>query len=162
MRLIPALVAVIWNASWAADESVTAPASDVSTEAAPPISNPAGKPAAPHAQHPAHRSPEQVLDERVAALGKALGLDAGQKAEVRKILMVQQSQLRQVWSDPAQTSADRIGVSNSINKQTEDRIRSILTEAQREQYIASKSAGPAGGHPEHGLDYWMGQMQGQR
>ncbi len=172
VRLVLALApVVIWSAAQAAEEPVVAPAG-VSTEAAPAAAasvapsatgaSTAGTHAAPHGQHPAHRTPEQVLDERVAALGKALGLDAGQKTEVRKILMVQRDQLRQVWSDPARTSADRIGASQSINERTEDRIRSILNETQREQYIASKPAGAAAEHPEHGLDYWMDQMQGKR
>ncbi len=175
LRLVLALVPVItWSASQAAEQVVAAPA-NVPAEAAPPAAvtesqsatgaspaSAANTHGAPHGQHPTHRTAEQVLDDRVAGLGKALDLDTGQKAEVRKILMVQQSQLRQVWSDPARTSADRIGVSKSINEQAEDRIRSILTEAQRQQYIASKPAGAPAGHPEHGLDYWMDQMQGQR
>jgi len=171
LRLILALAStVVWGASQAAEEPVAAPAT-VAAEAAPAAAasatqaetgaSPGTARAAAHGHHMARHSPDEILDERVAALGKALGLDAGQKTEVRKILVLQRDQLRQAWSDPARTSADRIGVSNSINKQTEDRIRSILTETQREQYIASKPASAEGGQHEHGLDYWMDQMQGK-
>jgi len=145
------------GASQAADEPDASPVVAPAGEGAQPGS--AHVP--PYAQHPVHRSPEQVLDERVAALGKSLGLDAGQKAEVRKILLVQRDQLRQVWSDPARSSADRIGASQSINKRTEDQIRLVLNDEQRKQYIVPKPTGAAGEHPEHGLDYWMDQMQGK-
>jgi hypothetical protein len=171
IRLVLALALVTaWSTSRAADEpasvaeeaapQATAAGTNSATAASP--ASAASMRTAPHGQHAAHRTPEQALDDRISGLGKALGLDAGQKAEVRKILMVQQSQLRQVWSDPARSSADRIGASQSINKQTEDRIRSVLNETQRQQYIASKPAGAAAGHPEHGLDYWMDQMQGKQ
>jgi hypothetical protein len=143
-------------------EGTSAPASAAgSSTPAGEGAHPAGAHAPSHAQHPVHRSPEQVLDERIAALGKSLGLDAGQQAQVRKILLVQRDQLRQVWSDPARSSADRIGASQSINNRTEDQIRAILNEEQRKQYIVSKPTGAAGEHPEHGLDYWMDQMQGK-
>jgi hypothetical protein len=154
-----------WGASPAAEGPEAPPAGAPTAEAGAAPAEVAAKPGnvhgASHVQHPAHRSQEEVLDERVAALGKSLGLDAGQKAEVRKILLVQRDQLRQVWSDPARSSADRIGASQSINQQTEDRIRSILNEEQRKQYIVSKPAGAAVERPEHGLDYWMDQMQGK-
>jgi hypothetical protein len=166
-RLIVAL-AVVWGASRAAEEPAAPPS--VPVESAPAEAGPAqaeASPAnagnahdAPRARRPAHRSPDAVLDERVAALGKVLGLDAGQKAELRKILVVHRAQLRQVWNDPARPSADRVGASQAINERTEDRIRSILNEEQRSKYIASKPAGSKGERPEHGLDYWMDQMRG--
>jgi hypothetical protein len=162
--------AVACGVSWAAEEPSVPPTAGVPAEAAQAAAGaapaqaavrPGNGHAAPHGRRPARRSPDAVLDERVAALGKALDLDAGQKAELRRILLVRRDQLRQVWNDPDRSSADRIGASQSINERTEDRIRSILNEEQRRQYIASKPAGAPGERPEHGLDYWMDQMQGR-
>jgi hypothetical protein len=172
VRLMLAL-AVVWGASPAAEQPAAPPtgeraeAAPAAAEAAPAHADAAAaKPEEAHARararRPVHRSPEAVLDERVAALGRALNLDAGQKVEVRRILVAQREQLRQVWNDPARASADRIGASQAINQRTEDRIRSILNEQQRQQYIVSKPAGATGERPEHGLDYWMDQMQGNR
>ena len=174
----PACVMLALTLAWGLSQATDGPevlppgalSAEAATEAAPAATNPAqaaerAKPgnarATTHVQHAAHLSPEQVLDERVAALGKLLGLDAGQKAGVRKVLLAQRDQLRQVWSDPGRSSADRIGASQSINQRTEDQIRSLLNEEQRKQYIVSKPTGAAGERPEHGLDYWMDQMQGK-
>jgi hypothetical protein len=171
--LIAALAAA-WNPSYAAGEPVSPLASvqaqptpaEVVTSAAIPapaqaaVAQPPRVPGRTQVSHPVHRSANDVLDERVAALGQALKLDANQKVALREILVSGRDELRQVWSDTARTSAERIGMSQTVNQRTEDRIRSILNEEQRSKYIAPKPAGSQADRPEHDLDFWMDQTHG--
>jgi hypothetical protein len=163
--LIAAFVAA-WSPSYAEGESAGALASvqvqapAVTVPAQTPVAQSPRAAARPPVRHPPHRSADDVLNERVEAVSQALKLDGKQKIELRAILLSGRDQLRQVWSDTTRTSAERIGMSQSINQQTEDRIRSILSDEQRNKYIAPKPAGKPAERPEHDLEFWMDQTRG--
>jgi len=70
----------------------------------------------------------------VERLSTGLHLSAAQQAEVRSILLKQHSKVEHLWSDSSLSAADRINATRQLNRQTEDLIRAVLTEQQRQLY----------------------------
>ena len=88
---------------------------------------------APHRQA-RHHQKGPSLDGRVAMLSKALGLDAKQRSELRKVLESQREQIMRVWNDPAVPAEYRIPATRAINDRTADQIRELLTDEQKKKY----------------------------
>jgi len=66
---------------------------------------------------------ESPLESRVQMLAK-----------LRLVLENQRQELLQVWREGAVPASDRVGATRTINSQTADRIRALLTEEQRKKY----------------------------
>jgi hypothetical protein len=108
------------------------------------------------ARRPVRRDRARSLHDRVQLVAAELDLNADQQAAVRSILAAQREQLRRVWSDAAVPAAYRIAANKRIGEQTGDRIRAVLTEAQRRKYQAAKPAGDAAiAVSRRGVDHWM-------
>ena len=119
-------------------------------EAAPRV---AGE-ASPAAAHRRVRRPG--LDQRVALLTKALALDARQQTALRKVLMDQREQAQRIWSDTSLPSANRIGATKALSRQTADRIRALLTPEQRTKYEPPPPQdGPAQAVSNAHVEVWM-------
>jgi hypothetical protein len=108
--------------------------------------------------HPAPRHPgRRSLEQRVTMLSKALGLDAGQQSELRKVLERQREQISRVWRDTAVPAAYRVSATQAISEKTADQIRALLNDEQRKRYNPRKpphKAGPGGsGRPS--VEAWM-------
>jgi hypothetical protein len=67
-------------------------------------------------------------------LTKALGLDANQQSELRKLLIAQRDETLKVWADEAAPAAQRVKATEVISDQTADRIRAMLTDEQKKRY----------------------------
>ncbi|MHB8726443.1 MAG: hypothetical protein ACYC9Z_13915 [Casimicrobiaceae bacterium] len=121
-------------------------------------------PATPHpapalaAPHPAPaRSREGGLERRVKALATALDLDARQQAELRKILLLQQSAVRKIWSDGALTAAEKVPATRAVEDRSADQIRAILNEDQKRRYNPPRPQGAQSPPPDVGA--WMDSAQ---
>lgn len=100
--------------------------------------------------------PGVALDRRIALLTRELGLDLGQQAHLRALLLEQRAQVTRLWNESALAPALRVSNTQRISEHTADQIRSLLTEAQRRKYTAPRSEDAA--HlPRSNVDEWMGQ-----
>ena len=78
--------------------------------------------------------PESALQRRVTLLAVELGLDAQQQSAVGRILEDQRRQVMNVWNDASVPAAYRVNATRTISDRTGDRIRALLTDAQKEKY----------------------------
>lgn len=85
------------------------------------------------------------LDRRVALLARELELDASQQLKVRALLESQREQVVRVWQDESVSGALRVARTQAISGRTEDGIRALLTDAQRQKYPKARTdRGPTG------------------
>jgi hypothetical protein len=91
------------------------------------------KPKAAAHQAPHHRS-RPGLEDRVRTLSHALDLDARQQSELRKALVSQREEVRRIWGDASMPAANRISATRAISDKTEDRIRALLNDEQKNKY----------------------------
>lgn len=95
-------------------------------------------------------------EDRVNVLTQALGLDAKQQFELRRVLEGQREQVRKVWDDESVPAAYRIIATQSISDKTADRIRALLTEEQRKKYKPPRPAhGAAVDSAQPSVEDWM-------
>ena len=94
-------------------------------------------------------------------MAKELGLDAIQQAQLRGILLNQRAEVLGVWNNSSAPAAQRIAATQAISEQTADRIRAMLTDAQREKYIKSRPHDTPVGAPGGDLQKWMTAAQGR-
>lgn len=86
------------------------------------------------------RSPAvSALDRRIALLARELDLDAAQKLKVRSLLEGQREQIVRVWQDELVPGALRVARTQAISERTEDGIRALLTDAQRQKYFKPRT-----------------------
>jgi hypothetical protein len=109
----------------------------------------------------AHRAPRSPVVSRVALMTKELGLDARQQTQVKAILEDQRAEIARIWSDPAVSSALRIGATQAIGDKTADRIRATLNDEQRKKYIKPRQREATVGAPGTDVQKWMKTAQGQ-
>ena len=100
-----------------------------------------------------------TLQQRVRVLTEALDLDAGQQIQLEKILEEQRVAVRKIWVDSPLPAAERGPATRTVQDRTADRIRGILTEAQKKRYNPSKPHGAPSAPPNVGD--WM-QAQTRR
>ena len=79
------------------------------------------------------------LDRRIALLARELDLDAAQKLKVRAVLEGQREQILRVWQDESLPGALRVARTQAISERTEDGIRALLTDAQRQKYLKPRT-----------------------
>jgi hypothetical protein len=89
------------------------------------------------------------LDRRIELLARELDLDAAQKLKVRALLEGQREQIVRVWQDESASGALRVARTQAITERTEDGIRALLTDAQRQKYFKPRTdRGANGGTPD--------------
>jgi hypothetical protein len=112
--------------------------------------------AAPVPQDTARRRKRgSPLDRRVMLLAKELGLDATQRAQVKKVLEGQREQVARVWNDGSIPAARRVSATQAIGDQTADRIRALLNDEQRKKYIKPRQRDAAVGTAGGDVESWM-------
>lgn len=104
------------------------------------------------------RSPQR---DPAAALAKRLDLDAKQQAQVRRLLTIQQAQIRNVWRDPSIDGDDRVGAVKAISARTVERIRSLLTEEQKQKYFQPRPSGSPPAAPGRSVADWLQALRPQ-
>jgi hypothetical protein len=82
-----------------------------------------------------HAGATNPLDRRVELLARELDLDAVQQLKVRSLLLGQREQIVQVWQDETVPGALRVARTQAISERTEDGIRALLTDVQRQKYL---------------------------
>ena len=95
----------------------------------------------------------------MALMTKELNLDARQQDSIRTLLLLQRSEMIKAWSDPSVPAAVRISAVQGISERTADRIRSVLTDAQREKYIKWRPHETPVGAPGGDVEKWMKPAQ---
>jgi hypothetical protein len=108
-----------------------------------------------------HAQRKPPARDPAAALAKRLDLDAKQQAQVRKLLAIQQAQIRRVWSDPSIDGDDRVGAIKAINAKTVEQIRSLLTEEQKLKYFQPRPVGSPATQPGPIVEDWMHALRPQ-
>lgn len=94
------------------------------------------------------------LDRRIALLARELDLDAAQQLKVRALLEGQREQIVQAWQDESVPGALRVARTRAISEQTEDGIRALLTDAQRQKYFKPRTErGATSGTPDDLANY---------
>jgi hypothetical protein len=107
----------------------------------------------------ATRSPAvSALDRRIALLARELDLDAAQKLKVRALLEGQREQIVRVWQDESVPGALRVARTQAISERTEDGIRALLTDAQRQKYLKPRTDRAAPGGTSDDLATYVDQM----
>jgi len=127
--------------------------SDAIAEAAPQTAPPHA--ARQHSQHP----PVSSLDQRMQLLTKELDLDARQQDSVRTILLLQRAEVIKASGDPSVPAAIRVSALQGISERTAERIRSVLTDAQREKYLKARPHETPVGAPGGDVEKWMTPSQ---
>lgn len=96
------------------------------------------------------------LENRVDTLAKALELDAGQQAELRRILEEQRAKLQRIWSDTSIPPAYRVSATRGLSERTADRIRAMLSDEQKKLYNPPRTQhrAPASSHGRS-VEDWM-------
>src|SRR5882724_36164 len=118
------------------------------------VAEPAAAGAHPRPAPTRHES--AALERRVTLLSAELSLDAQQQAQVRRILEDQRDQVMKVWNDPSLAAANRVSATRIVSDRTADRIRAILTEAQKAKYNKARKPRAAGENPASpSIEEWM-------
>lgn len=103
-----------------------------------------------------HRRNGDNLDARARFLTKALGLDAQQQSELRKVLIAQRDEINKAWADESLPEAERIRATELVSERTADRIRALLNDEQKKKYNpprAATSTANAADRPD--VEQWM-------
>lgn len=104
---------------------------------------------------PRPRKRASPLDRRVMLLAKELGLDANQRAQVKRVLERQREQVARVWNDGSIPPARRVSATQAIGDRTADRIRALLNDEQRKKYIQPRQRTAAVGTAGGDVESWM-------
>jgi endonuclease/exonuclease/phosphatase (EEP) superfamily protein YafD len=117
----------------------------------------------PAATAPARNSPRlhdrANPDDGVKTLSQALGLDAQQQAELRKVLEGQREKTKKVWADTTLPAAHRIGRTQAISDQTAELIRALLTEEQKKKYMPPRMPHTAATASSPSVEDWMNRAR---
>jgi hypothetical protein len=107
----------------------------------------------------ATRSPAvSPLDRRIALLARELDLDATQQYKVKALLERQREQVARVWQDESASGALRVNRTQLISERTEDGIRALLTDAQRQKYFKPRTDRVAIGGTSDDLANYVDKM----
>lgn len=87
------------------------------------------------AVHGQHRAPDP--QERAQRLGKHLGLNAQQQAQIASILQTQQQKLRDLRAGGAK-GPDRRDQARAIMEDGDRQLQSVLSDSQRQRYLTMK------------------------
>lgn len=98
------------------------------------------------------------LDRRIALLARELDLDAAQKLKARSLLEGQREQIVRIWQDESVPGALRVARTHAISERTEDGIRALLTDAQRQKYFKPRTDRVAIGGTSDDLATYVDKM----
>jgi hypothetical protein len=143
---------------WAGDESAS-PSSQVAPAQAqtPPVETPNVR--RPH--RTSTHKPGEMIDVNVRKLTRALELTPDQQVKVREILTEQARQIVQLRKENAESGSDQVAANMALLGRTKARIRSVLTEEQKQKYITdvpSEQTAPA----QADLQHWMDVQEANR
>jgi hypothetical protein len=106
-------------------------------------------------QHATRHGGVAALEDRVMAFSKALGLDAAQQTQFRRILLEQREAVRRIWSDKALLPAERAPAMRVANERTGDEIRAILNDEQKKKYNPPKPSTPREQGDTRSVEQWL-------
>ena len=95
------------------------------------------------------------IDNRVQLLTAELKLDAAQQTKVRGILEDQRRQTLHAWNDSSVPSAVRVQATQQIGEQAAERIRTILNDEQRANYLKARPSLPDQAQSPEKIDSWI-------
>jgi hypothetical protein len=146
---------VLGGTSAAAQEDAAAPAAGPSTPTSP-------MPRHRHVQRPAvPRAATAPLADRVKLMAAELDLSQDQQRQLVHILLDQKAQVAALWADSSTLAGERIARTQAISVQTGNRIRDLLTDAQRDKYQKQHFHDEtAVGAPGGNVEGWMEAMRG--
>jgi periplasmic protein CpxP/Spy len=127
--------------------TATAPAQDNAPP--PPDQNQAGPPP----QGPAGRGMRIDPDRQLAHLTHVLGLTSDQQAQIKPLLIERQQKIQTLMQDQSVTPEDRHAQMHSIVEGTNNSIKALLTEDQKQKFAAMQErmrhhmGGPGAGGP---------------
>ena len=122
MALALAFAALIW-----ADIALVTHAED-----AVPSVLPGTETASPRAAYP--HSQKITIEERVRRLSESLSLTAEQQAQVRTILARRQTEVERLRLDSSPSAVERVHMYRAVDERTVERIKSVLSDEQRQKY----------------------------
>jgi hypothetical protein len=125
---------------------VTAP--EVSCAHDQPVDNTATAPALSGSDRP-------TLDSRVRKLAKILQLSDSQQIELAKVLASRREQIRRLWSEQTVAPEFRVSAMQAINDKTDEQIRGLLNDEQKERYRSVHPPQTPGTSQQSTLDYWL-------
>lgn len=127
----------------------------LAADGVPAGASPAAREAAAMARPPrVHAGATIALDRRIALLARELDLDAAQQLKVRALLEGQREQVVRIWEDESVPGGLRVARTQALTEQTENGIRALLTDAQRQKYNKPRTyRGAIGGSPDDLADY---------
>ena len=102
---------------------------------------------------PAHHAVH--THDAFAGFAKRLDLSAKQQTQVKRLLAMRQTQMHRVWTDPSIDPNERVGAVKLINERTEEQIRALLTDEQRQKYIQARPAHDAPGASQPRIEDWL-------
>jgi hypothetical protein len=79
------------------------------------------------------------LERRIALLARELDLDGTQQLKVKALLEGQREQIVRVWQDESVPGALRVARTQAISERTEDGIRALLADPQRQKYLKPRT-----------------------
>jgi hypothetical protein len=105
-----------------------------------------------------HGGATSALDRRIALLARELDLDPTQQLKVRSLLEGQREQIVRIWQDESVPGALRVARTQAISVRTEDGIRAVLTDAQRQKYFKPRVDRAPADSAGHDLATYVDQM----
>lgn len=132
----------------------TAPSAESSSAPAAAASESAPARVAPR-RTTATRYKRQSMDDRIAVMSKNLALTEDQRTAVKRILLWRQQKMLSIRNSDAPGAA-RIGQVRTLQDQTVERIRAVLTDEQKKKYdpLAVRDA-PTPDTPQRSLEDWI-------
>ena len=103
----------------------------------------------------ATRHKRQSMDDRIAVLSKNLALTENQRSAVKRVLLWRQQEMLRIRNSDAPGGV-RIGQVRTLQDETVERIRAVLTDEQKKKYdpLAVRNA-PTPETPQRSLEDWI-------
>jgi hypothetical protein len=101
------------------------------------------------------RDKKPGLDPRAERLAKMLALTEAQQSQLAIVLASQHERIHRLWSDEAVPPEFRVSQMRAINEDTENRIRALLNEEQRKEYLVPRQRQASGPSEQSNLEYWL-------
>ena len=98
------------------------------------------------------------LEHRVELLARELDLNSAQRLRVKALLESQREQVQRVWNDETLPGAVRVKRTQTIGQATEDGIRALLTDVQKQKFTKPVPAGAGRSDKPDGLATYLDQV----
>ena len=100
-------------------------------------------------------SERPTLDSRARRLAKILQLTDAQQIELARVLASQREQIRRLWSEQTIAPEFRVSAMRAINEKTEERIKGLLNDEQKDRYMSAHPPQTPGTPQQSTLEYWL-------